>query len=244
MNTTTPAARPMRFAARCTVCGVAVLALLAGAGTATAAGPDPGVATPVHLAPVHLTAATSTLVAPVHRVDLQQVIDAGIAARDARDRANAAAAAVGAARGTADDQRAQLALAHGAAGAAQRDVDAQQGVVDAAQRAFLAAAADKNRAADATNAAPNDPVKEAEYNIRFQMFLDRLRELSDGGRHLDELKKSRDTANGTVLARTTDVENAEADLAAKVSAQTAADQAAADAEATYQRLSKDYQNGH
>ncbi|MEJ3655516.1 hypothetical protein WEH80_21335 [Actinomycetes bacterium KLBMP 9759] len=175
-------------------------------------------------------------------VDVQKVIDAGIVAQQERAKANAAATAVGTARGVLDDRRAALAIADRDAEAAQEAVNTQQAAVDRANKAFLDAGEVRKQAAAATNAAPNDPVKEAEYNIRHQDFLNRLRDLAEAGRQLDALKKTRDGANAVVATKTTEVRQGEADVVAAQDAATAADNAAKKAEGEYARLSKAYES--
>ncbi|WP_232667789.1 hypothetical protein [Pseudonocardia sp. TRM90224] len=141
-----------------------------------------------------------------------------------------------------DDRRAALAIAERDATAAQDAVNTQQGTVDRANKAFLDAAEVRRQAAAATNAAPNDPVKEAEYNIRHQDFLNRLRDLADAGRQLDAVKATRDGANGVVATKTGEVQQGEADVTTAQDAATTAENAAKKAEDEYAELSKAYEN--
>jgi hypothetical protein len=217
----------------------AALAALTGGALATAASAT--------AAPIQLTSVSTAFVpatAKNARPSLQDVVDANNAARAARDKANAAATATGTARGTLDDKRAQLAIAQRDAQAAQNSVDAQRPVVDAANRAFVAAGDAKKQAAQATNADPNDAVKEAEYNIRNQMWLDRLRELADVSRELKGREQARDGKNAALAAAQGEVTQAETALATAQAEQTRLEKAAEQAECDYDRVKKDYERRH
>jgi len=225
-------------AARTAVVAAVVAALTGGALSSAASATA---------APVALTSASTTLVPATDknaRPSLDDVADAINAARTARDKANAAATATGTARGVLDDRRAQLAIDQRDAQVAQNAVDAQKPVVDTASKAFVAAGDAKKQAAQATNANPNDAVKEAEYNIRNQMFLDRLRELADASRELKAREQTRDGKNKAVATKQGEVTQAETALATAQADQTALEKAAKQADEHAKQVKKDYERSH
>jgi len=170
----------------------------------------------------------------------QELVNAGIAAKEAREKANAAATATGTARGVLDDKRAELSVAQRDAQVAQGAVDSQQAVYNSADQALKEAHDAKIKAAQATNADPNDPVKEAEFNIRNQTELDRLRDVFDAARKLEEVKKNRDSANSAVETKAVGMRQAETGLSSAQADQSALDDSATKAEKRYHDLSKDY----